>query len=162
MRRSATILAFLLAVAIAPTTARAQVPVQPNPDHEAMLASRDPALAENKKLVYDFWREVLEAGHLDLAEKYMTASYVQHNPNVPTGRAGFVAFFSKLGKPKPIEARVKAPLVAITAEGDRVVLAFARKEREPADSTKSYTTTWFDMFRVEGGKIAEHWDCDTK
>ena len=27
---------------------------------------------------------------------------------------------------------------------------------------KKYTTTWFDMFRVEGGKIAEHWDPATK
>ena len=28
----------------------------------------------------------------------------------------------------------------------------------PKDATKKYTTTWFDMFRIEGGRIAEHWD----
>jgi len=28
--------------------------------------------------------------------------------------------------------------------------------------TKKYTTTWFDMFRIEGGKIAEHWDAAPK
>ena len=28
----------------------------------------------------------------------------------------------------------------------------------PDDETKTYTTTWFDMFRLEDGKITEHWD----
>lgn len=27
---------------------------------------------------------------------------------------------------------------------------------------KKYTTTWFDMFRIEEGKIAEHWDSALK
>jgi hypothetical protein len=66
--------------------------------------------------------------------------------------------FSKLSGPKPIEAQVKAPLVAIVAEGDMVVLSFVREGPDPKDPTKKYTTTWFDMFRLEGGKIAEHWD----
>lgn len=70
------------------------------------------------------------------------------------------AFLSS--KPKPIEPRVKAPLVAIVAEGNLVVLSFVSKHKDPKDATKIYTTTWFDMFRVEGGKIAEHWDPDTK
>jgi predicted SnoaL-like aldol condensation-catalyzing enzyme len=119
-------------------------------------------LAANKLLVYDFWREVFEAGHMELASKYMTESYVQHNPNVPTGRAAFVAFFSKFSKPKPIQSRVKAPLVSIVAEGDLVVLSFVADRKDPKDATKKYTTTWFDMFRVENGKIAEHWDPDTR
>ena len=29
---------------------------------------------------------------------------------------------------------------------------------EPADPSKKYTTTWFDLFRIVYGKIAEHWD----
>jgi predicted SnoaL-like aldol condensation-catalyzing enzyme len=132
--------------------------VRANPDHERLLASADPKLAANKRLVYDFWREVFEAGHMELAEKYMAESYIQHNPNVPTGRAAFVEFFAKFKKPKAIEARVAAPLAAIVAEGDFVVLAFAREVADPQDTAKKYTTTWFDMFRIEGGKIAEHWD----
>ncbi len=39
-----------------------------------------------------------------------------------------------------------------------VVLSFVREGPDPKDPTKKYTTTWFDMFRLEGGKIAEHWD----
>jgi predicted SnoaL-like aldol condensation-catalyzing enzyme len=95
---------------------------------------------------------------MELAEKYMAESYVQHNPNVPTGRAAFIEFFSSRVKPRDIADRVKAPLVAIVADGDLVVLAFARENTDPKDPSKKYTTTWFDMFRIEGGKIAEHWD----
>ena len=149
---------FLAAALIAAGAAQGQVPVAANPDHEQMLASVDPKLAANKRLVYDFWREVFEGGHMEFAEKYLSESYIQHNPTVPTGRAGFVAFFEKFAKPKPIEARVKAPLVAIVAEGDRVILSFVREAPDPKDPSMKYTTTWFDMFRIEGGKIAEHWD----
>lgn len=136
----------------------AQLPVQPNPDHAALLASTDARLAANKRLVYDFWREVFEGGHMELVDKYLAEGYIQHNPTVPTGRAGFVGVFSQFAKPKPIQDKVRAPLVAITAEGDLVVLSFARSGTDPKDSQKKYSTTWFDMFRIEGGRIAEHWD----
>lgn len=152
-----TILAVLLGTVLAGPSF-AQVAVTPAPDHAALLRSADPRLSANKRLVYDFWREVFEAGQLGLAEKYLTESYIQHNPNVPTGRAAFVEFFGKFKKPKPIEAKVTSPLVAVTAEGDLVILSFARELEDPKDPSRKYTTTWFDMFRIEGGKIAEHWD----
>jgi predicted SnoaL-like aldol condensation-catalyzing enzyme len=152
----------LLAILTLSSAALAQLPVRANLNQTQLLASPDPRLAANKRLVYDFWREVFEAGHMELAGKYMAESYMQHNPNVPTGRAAFVAFFSKLSKPKPIEPRVKAPLVSIVAERDLVVLSFVSERKDPEDAAKKYTTTWFDMFRVENGKIAEHWDCDSK
>jgi predicted SnoaL-like aldol condensation-catalyzing enzyme len=53
---------------------------------------------------------------------------------------------------------IKAPVVAVVAEGDLVVISFAAKLPERTDSTETYTTTWFDMFRIENGKLAEHWD----
>ena len=136
----------------------AQLPVIPLGSQKTLLQSNDPELAANKKLVYDCWRELLEAGHLELANKYLAENYMQHNPGVPTGRKGFVDFFSKFAKPQPIVDTIKAPVVAIVAEGNMVVLSFAAKLPEPTDSTKTYTTTWFDMFRIENGKLAEHWD----
>lgn len=136
----------------------AQVAVTANADHTAMLASKDPKLAANKKLVYDFWRDVFEAGHSELAPQYMTETYIQHNPTVATGRKAFVDFFGQFKKPQAIAGKVNAPLVAITAEGDLVTLAFVSERKDPKDPSKTYTTTWFDMFRIENGKIAEHWD----
>ena len=159
---AATSLALCAAAAIAPIAAHAQLPVQAATDQAALLRSADPQLAANKKLVYDFWREVFEAGHMDLADRYMADSYIQHNPNVPTGRAAFVAFFTQYVKPQPIQPTIQAPVVTIVAEGDKVILSFVRTTVDPKDATKKSTTTWFDMFRIENGKIAEHWDCATK
>jgi predicted SnoaL-like aldol condensation-catalyzing enzyme len=147
-----------LLVLLASLGAQAQLPVVPNPNHDTLLASPDLRLATNKRLVYDFWREVFEARHMELAPKYMAESYMQHNPNVPTGRAAFVDFFSKTSTPRAIEERVRAPLVAIAADGDLVILAFAKEAPDPKNAANKYTTTWFDMFRIENGKIAEHWD----
>lgn len=142
--------------------AQAQVPVTPAADHAPLLASPDSRLAANKRLVYDFWREVLEAGQLERAEHYLRDDYIQHNPSVPTGRAGFVEFFRTFTQARPVQARVRAPLVSIVAEGDWVVLSFVRALPEPKEPGRAYTTTGFDMFRVQDGRIAEHWDPTTK
>jgi predicted SnoaL-like aldol condensation-catalyzing enzyme len=144
------------------TRAFAQLPVKPLAGQKTLLQSNDPKLAQNKKLVYDMWREFLEGGHFEFAEKYFTETYMQHNPNVPTGRKALVDFFSKFAKTQPIVDTIKSQLVAIVAEGDLVTLSFVRELPDPADSTKKYTTTWFDMFRIENGKIAEHWDSAEK
>jgi len=157
---SGLILVFFVLTFVSHAFAQAAT-TQP-PGQKSMLASEDPKLAQNKKLVYDFWREVLEAGHLDLAPQFMTETYIQHNPNVPTGRQGFIDFFSKFRKPQPIADSIKGPLIAIVAEGNLVVLTFNRELPDPKDATKKYTTASFDMLRVEGGKIAEHWDSATK
>jgi predicted SnoaL-like aldol condensation-catalyzing enzyme len=161
MYKTFLIAVFSVACAILTRPVLAQVPVRYE-NHDHLLASSNPQLAANKRLVYDFWREVIEARHLELADKYMTETYIQHNPNVPTGRAGFIGYFSKYGKPKPIWDKVSSPIIAIVAEGDLVTLVFAKELPDPKDQSKRYTTTWFDMFRIENGKIAEHWDAATK
>lgn len=140
----------------------AQLPVVPLAKQNELLKSSDPKLAQNKKLVYDMWREFLEGGHLELAEKYFAESYMQHNPNAATGRKAVVEFFSKFSKPHEIADTIKSKVVAIIVEGDLVMISFTRELPDPADKSKKYTTTWFDMFRIENGKIAEHWDCAEK
>jgi len=140
----------------------AQLPVKPLAPQSELIKSNDATLSKNKKLVYDMWREFLEGGHMELAEKYFAEDYRQHNPLAGTGRKALVDFFSRFSKPKEIVDSIKSSVVAIVAEGDLVMLSFVREMTDPADKTKKYTTTWFDMFRIENGKIAEHWDCAQK
>jgi len=151
--------AVLLTVISAPLFAA--LPVVPGKDQAAMLKSSDPKLAANKKIAYDFYRIVLRGLRLDQAEKYMRNDYIQHNPNADTGIVGFKAYFTKLGGPQAIPDTLPG-LVAIQAEGNFVTLSFVREMPDPKNKDQKYTTTWFDMFRIDNGKIAEHWDVATK
>ena len=67
MGRLACLIAVVVVINCAPILA--QVAPTAQPDQESLLQSHDKKLAQNKKLVYDFWREVLEARHMELAEK---------------------------------------------------------------------------------------------
>lgn len=137
------------------------LPVVPAKDQAALLKSGDAKLAANKKLGYDFFRIVLQGRRLDQADKYMREDYIQHNPNADTGMKGFKEFFARLGGPQPVPETLPG-LVAIQAEGDFVTLSFVREYDDPVNKGQKYSTTWFDMLRIENGKVAEHWDCAMK
>jgi predicted SnoaL-like aldol condensation-catalyzing enzyme len=139
----------------------AELPVIPVPaeSQAAMLVSDDPQLAKNKRVAYDFWRIVIVARHVDEADKFMTADFKEHNPNVLGGREGVKNYF------RPVEGAALKPvkdtiddLVAIMGEDDLVTMAFARELDDPNTKGRKYYTTWFDMFRIKNGMIIEHWD----
>jgi predicted SnoaL-like aldol condensation-catalyzing enzyme len=151
-------LLFLIVAAFLTMAAQSQTPVTPNPDHEQLLKSSSSLLAKNKRLVYDFWREVFEAGQWTLAGKYLAADLVQHNPNIQNGRQAFIDYYQPVMKTRPVLDRVQAPLVHILAEDDKVVLTIARELVDPGDPTKKSSSTWFEIFRISNGLIVEHWD----
>jgi len=151
---------FLAVALLLDTAVVAQLPVEAHPRPQELLSSADPVLAANKKLAFDFWRVVLQAHQVERAPEYVAEGYVQHNPNVETGRAAFMEFFGQF-PPEPVKEQID-DLVSIVAERDLVVLAFRRELPDLAREGQTYTTTWFDMFRVADGKIAEHWDYGTK
>ena len=155
------IVSALAVVAISTAAQAAEPVVAASPDaQKAMLASSDPQLAANKKLVWDMWRNFLQANNVDAADKYLAPEYHQHNPNAETGLEGVKAFFRAQGRPAQQPKDSIDRLVAITAERDLVTLALVREGKDK--DGKAYTTTWFDMFRVKDGKIVEHWDTATK
>ena len=113
----------------------------------------------NLKFVLDWWRDVLQARHLELAPKYQAENYIQHNINVPTGRAGFVQFFGRPARRStPIPDKLANPPVVQFAKGDFVVLVWEREGKDPADPSKTYKYNTYDMLRIENGKVQEHWD----
>lgn len=152
------VLALGAAVALAGPAARAQVPPVGVSDQMALLRSPDPKLAANKRLVFDAWRAIVQGAHTELAPKYFTEDYIQHNPNVLSGRDNMVRFMNQTRPVRPIQPNITFPVVSMVAEGDMVVLATVSYGQDPADPSKKYATTHFDMFRIRDGKIAEHWD----
>jgi predicted SnoaL-like aldol condensation-catalyzing enzyme len=157
--RSLTSIFLLLALGAVANAAEPVVASSPA-EQQAMLASSDPQLAANKRLVWNMWREFLQGGDLAAADKYLAPEYHQHNPNAETGLDGVKAYFRAAGMTKTEPKDYIERLVSITAERDLVSLALVRELKDSND--QPYTTTWFDMFRVRDGKIVEHWDTATK
>jgi predicted SnoaL-like aldol condensation-catalyzing enzyme len=126
----------------------------------AQSSSMTPQEQANLKFVLDWWREVLEGRHLDLAPRYQAANYIQHNINVPTGRDGFVKFFSARGQGpvNPIPTKLANPPAVQFAKGDFVVLIWEREGKDPADASKTYKYNTYDLLRMQDGKVQEHWD----
>jgi predicted SnoaL-like aldol condensation-catalyzing enzyme len=151
-----------LGLLVVGTIANAAEPVVAlSPDAQrALLASSDPQLAANKKLVWDMWRNFLQASNIEAADMYLAPEYHQHNPNAETGLEGVKAYFRAQGRPAMEPKNYIDRLVSMVAERDLVVLALVREGKDK--DGKAYTTTWFDMFRVANGKIVEHWDTATK
>lgn len=139
------------AAGLAPTTVAASPEAQ-----AALLASPDPVLAADKRVVYDMYREVLQAGRVDRIPLYFGDVYFQHNPNVPFGTEALANFVKGSRPVREVQPIITLPLVAMVAEGDFVMVNFVRPEMD-ADG-KPYTTTWFDLYRLKDGKIIEHWD----
>ncbi len=152
---------FLAALATTAVTYAAEPVVAISPEaQKQLLDSSDPALAANKKLVWDMWRNFLQASNIDAADTYLAPEYHQHNPNAETGLDGVKAYFRAQNRPAQTPKDSIDRLVSIVAERDLVVLALVREGKDKDGN--AYTTTWFDMFRVANGKIVEHWDTATK
>ncbi len=125
-------------------------------DHAALLASDDPRLAANKRLVYDMYRIVLQGGYWQRAGEYIREDYVQHNPNAGQGLAGVQDYIRSTRPERPLSDTLDLPLIQLIAEGDYVMTSFVRPEKDAEGQT--YYSTWFDLYRIEDGRIAEHWD----
>src|SRR5438093_1090321 len=123
-----------------------------------------PKLNTTQQVDYQIVKDVLEAWHSELADKYLTEPYIQHNPNAASGRNGVVKFFTEFRKvmPVPMPQKMNTKVVSVVAEGDLVVVAYVHEAQDAKDSSQSYTTTWFDMWRFKDGKADEHWDPATR
>jgi len=154
MKSSHIVLCALMALAT--PLVQAQEPPVGVKDQSALLKSPDPKLAANKKLVYDMYRIILQGGHADRVAEFFTPGYIQHNPNVTSGRDSLAKYITQTRPKRDIKPTLDFPLISLVAEGDMVVIALVSYQDD--EEGKRYANTHFDMFRIENGKIAEHWD----
>ena len=136
----------------------AQEPVTGVADPEALFTDVDPALNRNKQAALHIMRELLQCNHWSDAGNWLTGRYIQHNPNVTSGLAPVVDFFTTTRHRTDPCGPLTTPVVAVFAQGDLVAVVIARTLPHPTEPGKTYTTSWFDMWRFVDGKADEHWD----
>ena len=152
---------FAIGVALLCAPVFAQTPVTAVPDPEALVKDTDPKLEANKRLIYNLFREILEARHMELADKYLAPNFIQHNPNASDGLDALKKYFAN-SKPQPISPKLRRPITAMIAQGDMVAVFYPRELTDPKDKSKKYTTAGFDLYRIQNGRVVEHWDAATK
>jgi len=140
------------------TTLQAQEPPKAAPDQLALLKSNDAKLAANKKLVFDMYRAIVQGGRTEMAEQFFTPEYIQHNPNVKSGRDELVKYIAKTRPKVELKPLLDFPVISVIAEGDMVMLAVVSWQDDPENPGQRYANTHFDLYRIQNGKIAEHWD----
>lgn len=106
--------------------------------------------ASNKALVEQFVRDVLMGQAPDKLTTYFDGDkYIQHNPAIADGLSGLGAALTEMAK-NGITMKYDR-IHKVLGEGNFVLVV---SEGEFAGKQVSY----YDLFRVEAGKIAEHWD----
>ena len=107
-------------------------------------------LEANKKTVLEFYEAGLNKKDFEAAAKYFGPKYIQHNPGAPDGTEAFEAFVNFLKEKFP---NSHSEIKKVFADGDFVVL-HVHAVREPGTRGRAIV----DIFRLENGKIVEHWD----
>jgi predicted SnoaL-like aldol condensation-catalyzing enzyme len=127
----------------------------PNPSGHSMIdgsasVSDLNKTAANKEMVGNFVNDILVNGRMDKLGNYIDGDhYTQHNPNIGDGLSG-------LGK--ALEAMAKA---GIALKFDKLHKVVGKGNFVLTVSEGSFAgkpSSFYDLFRVESGKIVEHWD----
>lgn len=132
-----------------------ETPAKPNPSGHSMIdgpgkPSDFDQTDANKTLVKAFVEDILVNGKLDKLSGYFDGdSYVQHNPQVADGLSGLGAALEALAK-QGIAMKYDK-IHRVLGEGNFVLTM--------SEGSLGHThSAFYDLFRVENGKIAEHWD----
>lgn len=130
-------------------------PTVPNPSGHTMIDGTTELkdldkTQSNKLLVEQFVRDVLMGQAPEKLTTYFDGdSYIQHNPAIADGLSGLGAALAEMAKRGV--AMTYTQLHKVLGEGNFVLTI-------SEGSFAGQHVAFYDLFRVEDGKIAEHWD----
>jgi predicted SnoaL-like aldol condensation-catalyzing enzyme len=104
------------------------------------------AQTSNKEIVVAGMNGLFMKRDISVLDKYWVPNYIQHNPAVPNGTAVLKGWIGSL----PPEFKYEIGMVV--AEGDLVMMHGRYTGMGPK------VMVGVDIFRLENGKIVEHWD----
>lgn len=108
-------------------------------------------LEANKKIVWEYYDLAFnQRKPEEAAAKYLGPYYRQHNPGAADGAEPFIAFVKWFAQKYP---SFHIELKRIIAEGDLVV-THSHLIHAPGERGEAVV----DIFRLENGKVVEHWD----
>ena len=119
-------------------------------------------LAANKALVTRFIAEVFEATRPEAVDELVSDDFTSHSFPSPTGDAKADLKAAAAGMAKTL-SEVRFTVHQVIAEGDLVVARLTASATPAAEfmgiapSGRSYEISEIHIFRVNGGKVAEHW-----
>ena len=104
----------------------------------------------SKEIIEAFYKEFFNDHIVEAADQYVREDYIQHNPGVAQGRESLKQAFAEKFQKEPT---FHLNIVRIIAEGD--MAAVYLKNVDPEGNTKCRVV---DIYRLQDGKLAEHWD----
>jgi predicted SnoaL-like aldol condensation-catalyzing enzyme len=117
----------------------------------ALSAAAQPSQVElNKRIATEFYDAAINRKDFAAASQYLGSAYRQHNPTAADGAEGLRAFIDFLKTRFPNQ---RGEIKRVIAEGDLVVL-HVHSTRDDDSPGRAIV----DIFRVDNGKVVEHWD----
>lgn len=104
----------------------------------------------NKEVIQNFYQEFFNDHVIEAADKYVREDYIQHNPGVEQGRESLKRAFAAKFITEPT---FHLNIAMMIEENDMVAVYL--KNVDPEGNTKCRVV---DIYRLENGKLAEHWD----
>lgn len=105
---------------------------------------------ENIRIAIEFYDLLLNQKDWEAGAKMIGNRYVQHNPNAVDGIEGVKGHIEMLARDFP---QNRGEIKRAFSRGDLVALHIHNKR-----SPELRGNAIVDMFRIEGGKVVEHWD----
>lgn len=118
-------------------------------------------MSDPKALLAQFGAKIFQEKDFAALTSLMRDDYIQHNPLVGQGSKGFQDFFEAWFEASP---DFRFELKQIVSEGDKVWVYGTYSGTHQGDwlgipaTGNAYKFDAVDIFRVQDGKLAEHWD----